>query len=173
MAKERIFALDNHVATFHDSWGICGAYVCSWFAQIKKGIKVKKPHEIGSLGSMVLAQGKVIKAKTEEAGRNGLFEKYGLVVGHHTELFNKDFSFATLVRIANFPACYYLSIGFELPGDEIAHHAVGIHYDGQAVYFLDANNGLFKFRFHHELVEELVGGWFPYEALAADVYRFA
>lgn len=123
--------LGNHVATFMEgSWGVCGAMVCSWIKTLRTGVTVSAAHQIGAVGSMILAQHQVMRAADEDQGRATLFRLYGLNLQNRFDLYAAGnhalFTPRRLAEAALAPGFAYLSIAWwDEAKDEPAQHAIG------------------------------------------------
>ena len=63
---EEVCELGNHIATYVEgSWGICGALVCAWLGKVKANVPVNSKDDIGTTGSLILAQHGVMKRDTD------------------------------------------------------------------------------------------------------------
>ena len=157
---ETICRLNNHIATFeYQSWGVCGAMVCSWIKAIRSGKSVATPSDIGSVGSMILVQHEAMKASDEEEGKLAIFRRNGINLRNKFEFSARGtkalFSPDRLASAALAPGYSYLSISWLDDEDEPAQHALGVVSQADEWLLCDPNFFLWKFTNQHEFVHSL------------------
>jgi hypothetical protein len=183
---EKICNLKNHIATFeYESWGVCGAMVCSWMKTIRNGGVITTAADIGNVGHMILAQHTAMKAADEEAGKLALFRRSGLNLRNKFDFFASGsgarFSPDRLAKATLAPGFSYLSIRWLDDDDEPVQHALGVCANQNEWLLCDPNFFLLRFDQEHEFISSLsslVSGnglppyvqTGPYPVLSATVY---
>jgi len=175
---QKICELGNHIATFHRGhWGACSAMTCSWLRKVKNGVQVKNRDDMGSTGSLILAQIKAHKDFEETGDKlyttTEIFFRFDLRwAGKHSmhragkgkkpEYSHRDFAQALAKD-----GMHYASLVFA-DGDQ---HAVGVWAKkGGPWQFLDANFDLEQTADENDFRAHLVSRLEMYNVVKATIY---
>jgi len=143
---KEVCELGNHIATYVEgSWGICGAMVCAWLNKVKAKVPVKRKEDIGTTGSLILAQHGVMKRDTD-AGRLHLFRKFGLGLGQTVEynaMAEPRYGHRSFAASLAAPGNYYASIVW-FHEDEPCFHAIGVSSTASEWQLCDPNWSLWQ-----------------------------
>ena len=172
----KICDLTNHVFTFKESWGVCGALVCSWLSKMKKDEEVNNQDDLGPTGSIILVQHKAMSENNEDEGKKKVFKHYDLTkiqketynaAGGGTLYDHDNFAIAAAKEGLN-----YLSLCWLGEDDSENQHAIGVFVKDFKIFLCDPNFGIWECENLDEFKDVYLSiARDKYDVLSGSIYR--